>query len=198
MLNYNYSLNQAQSKTSFTSTSTPSQTPTITTTSPNSLSGPFINSNSPRLHRRSNSVDFTNKTSAASMNSNYTPPSSPTSMTRSSNATIGRKRSIIIDLDKVTEEYKNCERRLSVASVKQQPKRGEEDDEVDTDAEFYMRELELSCQLPLSSELLLQSYCRDEDKNEQSSEDENFVGRRKSKRSILKSLKLKRNNSIRS
>ncbi|EGW29898.1 uncharacterized protein SPAPADRAFT_63515, partial [Spathaspora passalidarum NRRL Y-27907] len=196
MLNYNYSLNQAQLKTSsVTPTSTPSHTPTISAASPTSLdinAGSFINTppSSSRVHRRSNSVDFTKKAgSFISMNSNSTPPSSPISSARvTSTSGIPRKRSIIIDLDKVTEEYKNCERRLSVASAKIQNKpvrndqaSGDTDGEVDEDGEFYMRELELSCQLPLSSELLLQSYCKNED-GQHHSDDEELDGRHKPKK----------------
>ncbi|RCK65663.1 hypothetical protein Cantr_01122 [Candida viswanathii] len=215
MINYNYSISEALSKPASSPSSFSSAS---SAASASSIVGHHKRSNSvhlqhspqqqhpPSFERKNSQESSVLSLSDRSITSPSSLPVTPQEGSRQVSTVLQQRMSEpIIDLNKITEEYNNCQRRLSIASMK---KANESlvhwcqflQEEEDT--RFYAQELNQNginassglSSLPISSEILLEQFNENhEEKSEDECEDD--VPKRHSNQLIRTLSKLTRRNS---
>lgn len=206
MINYKYSFTDALNNPSSTSTTT-------TTTTINSITGHHKRSNSIHLqHSPQQKQDcifegkLSQESSRSTLSDSFTSTITTTpqqqqqqqqhqqQQTTCFNRFQPRLSEPIIDLNKITEEYNNCQRRLSIASIKRA-----NDSMInwcqflqeDEDTRFYSQELNQDglnsssslTNLPISSEILLDTFNEDNHNDGEEEEEEE----EKNKRNLINS-----------
>ncbi|RCK66437.1 hypothetical protein Cantr_02169 [Candida viswanathii] len=225
MINYKYSISEVLSKpaSSPSSSSSASSASSAASASSSSIVGHHKRSNSvhlqhspqqqhpPSFERKNSQESSVLSFSDRSITSPSSLPVTPQEGSRQVSTILQQRMSEpIIDLNKITEEYNNCQRRLSIASMKKANEslvHWRQFLQEDEDTRFYAQELNQNginassglSSLPISSEILLEQFNENhEEKNEHEDDDEceDDVPKRHSNQLMRTLSKLTRRNSL--